>query len=41
LLKRIVRFSECINRSPNISPNDQHLFVDAVKSTVVMFAPTT
>jgi len=24
---------------PNISPNNQHLFVDAVKSTVAKFAP--
>jgi len=33
LLKRIISFSESINQSPNISPNDQHLFANAVKST--------
>jgi len=35
LLKRIpvVNFSQSINQSPNISPNDQHLFPKAVKST--------
>jgi len=40
LLKRIVNFSQSINQSPNISPNDQHLFADALKSTTAKFAPT-
>jgi len=35
LLKRIVNFSQNINLSPNIGPNDQHLFANAVKSTTV------
>jgi len=33
LLKTVVSFSQSINQSPNISPNDQHLFAKAVKST--------
>jgi len=41
LLKRIVSFSQSINQSPNISPNDQHLFAKAGKSTTATFAPTT
>jgi len=42
LLKRIVSFSQSINQSPNISPNDQHLFANkAVKSTTAKFAPIT
>jgi len=41
LLKRIVSFSQGINQSPNISPNDQHLFAKAVKTTAVKFARTT
>jgi len=40
LLKRIVRFSESINQSANIGPNDQHLFAKAVKSTTAKFALT-
>jgi len=40
LLKRIVSFSQSINQSPNISPNDQHLFAKAVKSTTAKFAQT-
>jgi len=30
-----------MNQSPNISPNDQHLFAKAVKSKTAKFAPTT
>jgi len=41
LLKRIVNFSQSINQSPNISPNGQHLFANAAKSTTAKFAPTT
>jgi len=41
LLKRIVSFSQSISQSPNISPNDQHLFAKAVKSATAKFAPTT
>jgi len=41
LLKRIVRFTQSINQSPNISPNDQHLFASAVKGTTAKFAPST
>jgi len=41
LLKRIASFSQSINQSPNISPNDQHLFAKAVKSTTAKFASTT
>jgi len=33
LLKIIVSFSQSINQSPNISPNDQHLLAKAVKRT--------
>ena len=41
LLKSIVSFSQSINRSPNISPNDnQHLFAKAVKSKTGKFAQT-
>ena len=40
LLKGIVSFSRSINKSPNISPNDQHLFDVAVKSTTDRFALT-
>ena len=29
----MVSFSQSINQSPNISPNDQHLFAKAAKST--------
>jgi len=39
LAKKIVSFSQGINQSPNISPNDQHLFADAVKSRTAKFAP--
>jgi len=31
LLKRIVSFSQSIKQSPNIGPNDQHLFANAVE----------
>jgi len=41
LLKRIVSFSQSTNQSANISPNDQHLFANAVKSPTAKFAPTT
>jgi len=41
LLKRIVSFSQSINQSLNIGPNDQHLFAKAVKSTTTTFAPST
>ena len=37
----MISFSQSINQSSNISPNDQHLFVKAVKSTTAKFAPTT
>jgi len=40
LAEKIVSFSQSINQSPNISPNDQHLFAKAVKSTTAKFAPT-
>jgi len=42
LLKRIVCFSQSINQSPNISPNDQYLFAKskAVESTTAKFAQT-
>jgi len=40
LLKRLVRFSQGINQSPNISPNDQHLFAKAHKSITAKFAQT-
>jgi len=32
-LKIIVSFSQSINQSPNVSPNDQRLFAKAVKNT--------
>jgi len=35
LLKRIVSFSQSTNQSPNISPNDQHLFAKAVNQPTV------
>jgi len=41
LLKRTVSFSQSINQSPNISPNDPHQFAEVVKSTTAKFAPTT
>jgi len=41
VVKRIVSFSQSISQSPNISPNDQHLFAKAVKSTTAKFAPAT
>jgi len=41
LLKRVVSFSLSINQYPNINPDDQHLFANAVKSTTAKFAPTT
>jgi len=41
LLKKIVNFSQSINQSQNISPNDQHLFANTVKSTTAKFAHTT
>jgi len=37
----MVSFSQSINQSPNTSPNDQHLFAKAIKSTTAKFAPTT
>jgi len=40
LLKR-VSFSQSISQSPNVSPNDQHLFAYAAESTTAEFAPTT
>jgi len=40
LLKRILSFSQRINQSPNVSPNDQHLFAKAVESTTAKFAQT-
>jgi len=40
LLKRIVSFSQSIDQSPNISPDDPYLFAKAVKSTTAKFAQT-
>jgi len=31
--------SQSTNQFPNISPNDQRLFANAVKSTIAKFAP--
>jgi len=49
LLKRIVSFSQRIDQSPNINPNDSICLqakavkntTKAVKSTTAKFAPTT
>jgi len=30
-----------MNHSPNISPNDQHLFAKAIKSTTAKLVPST